>query len=74
MKKDMRSELAIERDKWFESEEGKKCLDAKSLGDFVSHEYLKNRLEFAFLAGAVANEKAREVIAKKISSQLTNGE
>lgn len=55
MLKEMRNKLAIERDKWFESAEGKKCLDAKTLGSEVSAEYLKNRLEFAFLAGAAVN-------------------
>jgi len=43
---EMKSELAKARDKWFESEDGKKCSEGQASG-----QYLRNRLEMAFLAG-----------------------
>lgn len=65
----MKSELAIERDKWFESDEGKKCTDTDSLlAPKVTKEYLINRLEAAFLAGATANEIVHEQLIKKMNS------
>jgi len=54
--KHTKSELAIKRDEWFESEEGKKCADPYTLyGSGKNEKYLFNRLERAFLAGAKAN-------------------
>ena len=44
--KDLRSSLARARDEWFESPEGKNCCIGASSG-----QYLRNRLERAFLAG-----------------------
>lgn len=64
----MKSELAILRDKWFESEEGKTCANVSTLTCGIGNEdkFLRNRLEAAFLAGAKANEEAQEIIAKKL--------
>lgn len=65
--KDMRSELAIKRDEWFESDEGKDCLDASALIMTSKYQqYLKNRLECAFLAGAKANHEVGHEIADKL--------
>jgi hypothetical protein len=47
MAKDVRSELAKARDEWFESDEGQRCCEGGANG-----QYLRNRLEIAFLAGA----------------------
>lgn len=44
---DLRNKLAKARDKWIDSEEGIECCKGKTNGQF-----LKNRLECAFLAGA----------------------
>jgi hypothetical protein len=44
---DMRSPLAKARDEWFESDEGERCR-----AGITSGQYLQNRLESAFLAGA----------------------
>ena len=49
----MKSELAKARDKWLNSEEGKKCCEGTTAG-----QYLQNRLELAFIAGWDAREKA----------------
>lgn len=43
----MKSELAKARDKWLMSEDGRECCKGKTSG-----QYLQNRLERAFLAGA----------------------
>lgn len=53
---------AIARDRWFESDEGQKCLRGRAEG-----EYLKNRIERAFLAGAgtaSASSSERDDIAQ----------
>lgn len=64
---DNRSELAIERDHWFASEEGKKCMGTTGLGLHPKNlKYLRNRLERAFLAGAAANEKTKQIICDKL--------
>lgn len=44
--KDLRSPLARARDKWLASEKGKKCCEGNTQG-----QYLRNRLELAFIAG-----------------------
>jgi len=63
----MKSELAIKRDEWFESDEGKGCMDTMSLMMTSKYEqYLKNRLETAFLAGANATNEIAEELAEKI--------
>jgi len=71
MSKDHRSELAIKRDEWFASDEGKKCADIISLlptRHYKNNEiYLKNRLEAAFLAGANATNEIAEELAAKIT-------
>lgn len=41
--------LAQARDAWFDSDEGRRCLAGEPFG-----EYLKNRLELAFIAGVNA--------------------
>lgn len=43
---DLRSDSAKARDTWLESDEGKKCCE-----NIAGGQYLKNRLELAFLAG-----------------------
>lgn len=55
MSEDLRSELAIMRDEFFESDEGKKCLDIKTIGN--DPKYLKNRIECAFVAGALSEAR-----------------
>jgi len=47
-----KSPLAKARDKWLFSEEGKRCLEGKTSG-----QYLENRLRLAFIAGWNACEK-----------------
>jgi len=67
-----KSELAIKRDEWFDSDEGKGCMDAKSL-ELRSEKYryfIKNRLERAFLAGAQANEEVRQEICDKLADNI----
>lgn len=49
--KDLRSLLAKARDEWLESDEGKKCLEGTTYGD-----YLRNRIYTAFIAGWDAHE------------------
>jgi len=44
---DMRSPLAKASDNWLESDEGQRCC-----AGITSGQYLQNRLELAFLAGA----------------------
>ena len=44
--KDHRSPLARARDRWFASEEAETCQEGTATG-----QYLKNRLEHAFIAG-----------------------
>jgi hypothetical protein len=53
----MKSPLAKARDKWFRSEDGKRCLTDSILIHSKYRRYLKYRLECAFLAGAQAHEK-----------------
>ena len=50
--KDLRSPLAKARDKWMDSERGRKCAEGVTNG-----QYLRNRLEVAFIAGWNAGEK-----------------
>lgn len=57
--KNLRSELAVKCDEWLESDEGKKCRSVKGFG-IIKHadeNFLRNRLEAAFLAGAIAGEE-----------------
>ena len=48
----MKSPLAKARDKWLLSEEGERCCQGSTKG-----QYLKNRLELAFIAGWDAHSK-----------------
>ena len=50
-KPDYRSELAKARDSWFESPQAATCLAGTAAG-----QYLRNRLERAFIAGYEAAE------------------
>lgn len=50
---DLRNAEAKARDKWLESEEGVKCQSGQPQG-----QYLRNRLERAFLAGYAAAKEA----------------
>lgn len=54
--------LALERDEWLTSKEGRGCRDATTLGASAdqSEYYLQNRLELAFIAGAKAVERWHE--------------
>ena len=53
----MKSALAKARDKWFESDDGKKCCEGQASG-----QYLRNRLGMAFLAGAnFSSERIKEL-------------
>lgn len=49
----MKSELAKARDKWLESQEGQICSAGEAHGQF-----LRNRIEKAFIAGWEAREQA----------------
>lgn len=51
-KEDKKSPLAFFRDQWFESNEGKSCLEPSILKNPEYVRFLKNRLEMAYLAGA----------------------
>ncbi len=64
----MKSELAIKRDEWFESKEGKRCCDPDGL-ILPDPQYLRNRLERAFLAGAKANEAVKDDLCRKLTGQ-----
>ena len=71
--KDLRSELAIKRDEWLASDEGKMCADIHSLRRNRHYAnsaiYLRNRIETAFLAGAKANEEVRQEVCDKIAAK-----
>lgn len=68
---DLRSELAIKRDEWLESEEGKSCLDASGLLLTSKYEqYFRNRIEAAFLAGAKANTEVQQEICDKMANMF----
>jgi len=56
----MKSELAKARDKWLESDEGKGCSEGHAHGQF-----LRNRIELAFIAGWTACEEACKQALKK---------
>lgn len=49
---DKRSPLAFFRDQWFESPEGKACLNTSILSYPDNLKFLRKRLEVAYLAGA----------------------
>jgi len=58
----MKSELAKARDKWIIGDEGKSCCKGQASG-----QYLQNRLERAFLAGAkFSAERIEELELAKI--------
>lgn len=53
----MKSALAKARDEWFVSEDGKECCNGQTSG-----QYLRNRLERAFFAGAkFSSEQIKEL-------------
>jgi hypothetical protein len=54
MMADLRNDLAKARDGFLESDEGKKCCEGSAEGQF-----LKNRIEAAFLAGVNYMEKKK---------------
>jgi len=51
----MKSTLAKARDKWLESDEGRKCSEGQTSGQF-----LRNRLIEAFKAGWDAHERKKK--------------
>ena len=55
MVRDYRSALAKSRDEWMESEAGRKaCIPHSCLADPKKSQFLRNRIESAFIAGAKA--------------------
>lgn len=60
MMADMRNDLAKARDAWLESLEGVECAEGRSEGQF-----LRNRLERAFLAGWFSCEVKTKELAKE---------
>jgi len=59
--RDLRSPLAKARDDWFDSHQGKQCC-----AGITSGQYLRNRLEIAFLAGAgAASWQSEHLVIKK---------
>lgn len=68
----MKSELAIKRDEWFASLEGRKCSDPSTIGITKSRDkFLRNRLELAFLAGAIASDQVMQDICDKVIDAIT---
>lgn len=62
----MKSELAIKRDEWLASVEGSHCLDGGILVREEGRKILRNRIEAAFLAGAIANEEVKREFCEKV--------
>ena len=57
MNKDLRNSLAKARDEWLASQEGRGCTDGTTIHLHLSqNEYLRNRIESAFIAGWHAKE------------------
>lgn len=57
------TKLAKARDKWLESEEGKRCCEGRTEG-----QYLRNRLELAFIAGwEAATKKIKQIIKEDLT-------
>jgi len=66
---DLRNNLAKARDEWLVSPNGIKCLDGSTIYvPAVQWEYLKNRLESAFIAGWTAKEKYEPQKEKEITT------
>lgn len=62
----MKSDLAVKRDEWFDSEEGRVCAETDILAIHPAHgKHLKARLERAFLAGARASDEIEEILQHK---------
>lgn len=61
MANDLRTPIAIARDKWLLSEEGKRALDGSATG-----QYLENRLVLAFLAGWNAHGEASRPLVEAV--------
>jgi len=62
----MKSPLAKARDKWFVSDDGKECCKGQTSG-----QYLQNRLERAFLAGAkFSSERIKELESTAITNSI----
>lgn len=57
--RDLRNALAKARDEFFESEKGRSICDGTAQG-----QYLRNRLELAFIAGWTAGEAKAEESSK----------
>lgn len=58
---DLRNNLAKARDEWLESKEGKSCTDGSSIYlPTGQSQYLRNRIEMAFIAGAEAQRRIHE--------------
>jgi len=70
--RDLRNTLAKVRDAFFESDDGERCCEGTAKG-----QYLRNRLETAFLAGArTLEEKGKEAIdiCDKLTWQVDMGQ
>ena len=64
----MKSKLAKARDKWLLSDEGKRCCS-----DTAQGQYLQNRLELAFIAGAnFSTKRVAELEAVILTALLRN--
>lgn len=61
--------IALARDAWLESDEGKRCLDGDAAGRF-----LRNRLEAAFVSGFIDGERAALVKAAGLVRDLATSD
>lgn len=61
-------EMAKQRDLWFSSEEGGRCVKGDAEG-----QYLRNRLELAFLAGIEAGRQVERAILQERIFGAENG-
>lgn len=67
--RDLRSPLAKARDAWLDSEEGQRACDPAILQRRELAQYLRNRIELAFLAGA----NAQAAISRPPQSERSKG-
>ena len=62
----IKSELAIKRDEWFKSPQGRQATNTDILHFDKYSELLNNRLEAAFLAGAIAQCEVDQDFCNKV--------
>lgn len=63
---DLRNPTAKARDEWLESEEGKEVMEESILRSESQKQFLKNRLERAFLAGVKFGEQS-DITNRRVS-------